>query len=174
MLSDAQALAGRRPSRPRTKPTRTHTQPLTLFLSCAQHTKAAAAGVHHSPSTQSCSRSVSMTATRRPSARAPKANSPRKSTLPQCLWTAQPREKSRPWKEARSQRGAFRLPARIWDGERRVSQAGPQRHPRNPLPMTHSAEPWFLGFGMDREDLTDTGPPWKKLHSMPCLPPKHT
>ena len=98
VLPDAQALAGRCPLHPEQSPLELNSQLLTLFLSWAYYIQATTASAHNSPSTQSCSRSVSMMATRRPSARAPKANSPRKSTLPQCLWIPQPKEKSRPWK----------------------------------------------------------------------------
>lgn len=95
---DPQALTGRC-VRPLTRPSRgSGASSSSRPLSRAPHSKASMASVGNSPSTQSCSRSVSITATRRPSARAPKATSPRKSTLPQCLWILHPREKSRPWK----------------------------------------------------------------------------
>lgn len=51
----------------------------------------------HSPSTHSRSMSVSMDATRRPTARAPKTKSPTNSTFPQCLWMEHPKEKSSAW-----------------------------------------------------------------------------
>lgn len=95
--SDSKAPNRRCPSRSLTRPAGVQ-WPAILTLSWAPHTKAAMASVGNSPSTQSCSRSVSITATRRPSARAPKATRPRKSTLPQCLWILHPRAKSRPWK----------------------------------------------------------------------------
>lgn len=46
------------------------------------------------PSTQRCSMSVSMEATRSPTASAPNTSSPTKSTFPQCRWIRQPRAKS--------------------------------------------------------------------------------
>lgn len=46
------------------------------------------------PSTQRCSMSVSMEATRSPTASAPNTSSPTKRTFPQCRWIRQPRAKS--------------------------------------------------------------------------------
>lgn len=76
----------------------------------------------HSPSTHSCSISVSMAATRSPTDRAPNTKSPIKRTFPQCLWMWQPRENSRAWNLARIHRGAFWPTALPWIWSRREGE----------------------------------------------------
>lgn len=71
----------------------------------------------NSPSTHSCSMSVSMAATRSPTDRAPNTKSPIKRTFPQCLWMWQPRENRRAWNLARIHRGAFWPTAFPWKQE---------------------------------------------------------
>lgn len=76
----------------------------------------------NSPSTHSCSMSVSMAATRSPTDRAPNTKSPIKRTFPQCLWMWQPRENRRAWNLARIHRGAFWPTAFPWIWSRREDE----------------------------------------------------
>lgn len=78
--------------------------------------------VSNSPSTHSCSMSVSMAATLSPTERAPNTKSPMKRTFPQCLWMWQPRENRRAWNLARIHRGAFWPTAFPWICSRRVGE----------------------------------------------------
>lgn len=78
--------------------------------------------VSNSPSTHSCSMSVSMAATLSPTERAPNTKSPIKRTFPQCLWMWQPRENRRAWNLARIHRGAFWPTAFPWIWSRREGE----------------------------------------------------